>query len=152
MKTLICGIEIETSGQARRKVAGAIQTITGGWVDRAQDQTNDDPWDVIMPDGRRWQVMTGASLNASRDRQAEMVSPSSTEASFELYSLGACPAMVEGDKTSIPGEVYEIDAATLGRLDRLEGHPSFYERCVMRLLLLLTVSNPESRERPRARI
>ena len=58
----------------------------------------------------------------------DFVREAQTEARFELYSLGAFPAMVEGGATAIHGEVYEIDAATLGRLDRLEGHPNFYER------------------------
>ena len=51
-----------------------------------------------------------------------------TEPAFELVSLGAFPAMVAGGTTAVVGEVYEVDAVTLAALDRLEGHPSFYER------------------------
>lgn len=45
-----------------------------------------------------------------------------------LVDLGAFPAMVDGGDTSVAGELYEVDAATLAALDRLEGHPRFYER------------------------
>lgn len=31
------------------------------------------------------------------------------------------------------GEVYEIDPVTLAALDRLEGHPRFYQRAAIRL-------------------
>lgn len=51
-----------------------------------------------------------------------------TKPSFELVDLGPFPAMVIGGKTSIKGEVYEVDRKTLSRLDRLEGCPTFYQR------------------------
>ena len=50
-----------------------------------------------------------------------------TEPAFELVSLGAFPAMVAGGATAVVGEVYDVDAVTLAALDRLEGHPRFYE-------------------------
>jgi gamma-glutamylaminecyclotransferase len=56
-----------------------------------------------------------------------------TEPAFDLVSLGPFPTMVEGGETSIAGEVYEVDPATLGALDRLEGAPSFYQRHAVRL-------------------
>lgn len=37
------------------------------------------------------------------------------------------PGVIEGEGT-VQGEVYEVDADVLARLDRLEGHPHFYER------------------------
>jgi gamma-glutamylcyclotransferase (GGCT)/AIG2-like uncharacterized protein YtfP len=46
-----------------------------------------------------------------------------TERRFRMHSLGGFPAVVAGGKQSILGEVYEVDAGTLERLDRLEGHP-----------------------------
>lgn len=46
---------------------------------------------------------------------------------LQLYNLGYFPGAIHGEGT-IQGEVYEVDGATLGRLDRLEGHPTFYER------------------------
>ena len=56
-----------------------------------------------------------------------------TEAAFELVSLGAFPAMIAGGTTAVVGEVYEIDPVTLAALDRLEGHPRFYQRTAIRL-------------------
>jgi len=47
---------------------------------------------------------------------------------FELYDLGAFPAMVAGGFTSIAGELYEVNEETLAALDRLEGHPTLYRR------------------------
>lgn len=45
-----------------------------------------------------------------------------------MYSLGAFPAVTKEDTNLILGEVYEVDDATLERLDMLEGHPRFYCR------------------------
>jgi gamma-glutamylcyclotransferase (GGCT)/AIG2-like uncharacterized protein YtfP len=47
---------------------------------------------------------------------------------FELYDLGAFPAMVAGGFTSVAGELYEVDEETLAAIDRLEGHPTLYRR------------------------
>lgn len=51
-----------------------------------------------------------------------------TPAVFTLRDLGAFPALLADGSTAVLGEVYEVDAATLARLDRLEGHPRFYQR------------------------
>ncbi len=51
-----------------------------------------------------------------------------TRPAFSLRDLGSFPGMVAGGTTSVIGEVWEVDAATLGRLDRLEGHPRYYMR------------------------
>ena len=56
-----------------------------------------------------------------------------TEPLYELINLGAFPAMVKGGTTSVVGEVYEVDYATLQALDHLEGHPRFYRRCSIKL-------------------
>lgn len=47
---------------------------------------------------------------------------------FELYDLGAFPAMVERGDGHVHGELYDVDIATLDRLDRFEGCPSLYQR------------------------
>ena len=52
---------------------------------------------------------------------------------FELVDLGAFPALVDGGRTAVAGEVYDVDDATLERLDSLESHPTFYERRKIRL-------------------
>lgn len=55
-----------------------------------------------------------------------------TPPKYALYDLGPFPAMTEADRgVSVQGEVYLIDSKTLDRLDRLEGHPRFYERKTM---------------------
>ena len=51
-----------------------------------------------------------------------------TRPRFNLVSLGAFPALVSGGEVAVRGEVYDIDAPTLGALDRLEGYPGFYTR------------------------
>ena len=46
----------------------------------------------------------------------------------KMVDLGAYPAVITGGKKDVMGEIYQVDDETLARLDRLEGHPSFYER------------------------
>ena len=75
MKTLRFGIEIETIGQTLNTVAQAIKSITGGYVRRIGSSSVYDPYEVIANDGRTWKVMADSSLSASRDLQAEIVSP-----------------------------------------------------------------------------
>ena len=41
--------------------------------------------------------------------------------------------MIEGGAHAITGEVYEVDAKMLARLDVLEGHPRYYRRAVITL-------------------
>lgn len=45
-----------------------------------------------------------------------------------MYSLGPFPALSLHGNTDVHVEMYEIDEPTLQSLDRLEGHPSFYQR------------------------
>lgn len=47
---------------------------------------------------------------------------------YTMYSLGAFPGVVEDGDSDIQVELYEVDDAGLERLDRLEGHPTFYCR------------------------
>ena len=63
----------------------------------------------------------------------DLVRRGRTEPAFELVSLGAFPAMIDGGQTAVVGEVYEVDPPTLAALDRLEGHPRFYQRRPIRL-------------------
>ncbi len=57
-----------------------------------------------------------------------------TEGHFSLLHLGGFPGLVEKGNTSVHGEIYDVDDATLRQLDRLEGHPSFYCRTPIRVL------------------
>jgi gamma-glutamylcyclotransferase (GGCT)/AIG2-like uncharacterized protein YtfP len=59
---------------------------------------------------------------------AQFLRVARTRPEYHLHDLGPYPALVPGGTTAIVGEVYAIDAATLAALDRLEGHPSYYER------------------------
>lgn len=48
----------------------------------------------------------------------------------EMFSLGSFPGVIRGEGR-VTGELYEVDDSTLRDLDRLEGHPTFYERMPM---------------------
>ncbi len=47
---------------------------------------------------------------------------------YNMYDLGSFPCISNSGKTSIIGELYEVDDYTLELLDMIEGHPTFYER------------------------
>jgi gamma-glutamylcyclotransferase (GGCT)/AIG2-like uncharacterized protein YtfP len=59
---------------------------------------------------------------------ARLIAEARTKPAFELRDLGAFPGLERGGEHAVAGEVYEVDAATLAALDRLEGHPRFYRR------------------------
>jgi len=48
-----------------------------------------------------------------------------------LFSLGSYPGVIKGGKSSIQLELYNINEDELRSLDRLEGHPSYYQREVI---------------------
>ena len=67
-------------------------------------------------------VLHGATLLSDRAVTARR---------WHMVSIGgAYPAVVRGiaSKTKITGEIYGVSAEGLDRLDRLEGHPSYYTR------------------------
>jgi len=57
-----------------------------------------------------------------------------TATGFTMIDLGAFPAILAGGTSTITGELYEVTKETLAQLDRLEGHPHFYERTPIRLI------------------
>lgn len=57
-----------------------------------------------------------------------------TPYSYYMLNLGYYPAIIQGNH-SIHCEVYEISSLTLAALDRLEGHPNYYKREVVKILL-----------------
>jgi len=59
---------------------------------------------------------------------ARFVARARTEPAFELFDLGAFPAMAMSGSTAIAGELYEVDADLLKRLDVFEGCPRLYQR------------------------
>jgi gamma-glutamylaminecyclotransferase len=59
---------------------------------------------------------------------ATFVGEARTAVGFTLYDLGSFPGVVRCGDRAVLGELYEVDDATLERLDRYEGHPHFYLR------------------------
>lgn len=66
-------------------------------------------------------------------RRARFLGETRSEPGFQLRHLGWCPAMVRSGQGSVFGELYEIDQEILKELDRLEKHPDWYKREVIRL-------------------
>jgi gamma-glutamylcyclotransferase (GGCT)/AIG2-like uncharacterized protein YtfP len=80
---------------------------------------------------------------------ARLVGQGRTRPVFTLVDVGPFPALVEGGDVAVVGEVYEVDAATLASLDRLEGHPRYYER---RCIELADGSEADTYLRPVAQV
>jgi gamma-glutamylcyclotransferase (GGCT)/AIG2-like uncharacterized protein YtfP len=67
-------------------------------------------------------------------RGAKLVARVRTEPQFTLVdTMAGYPAMIEGGTTSIVGEIYELDEAALGELDRYEEAPEFFQRVTRRI-------------------
>ena len=64
---------------------------------------------------------------------ARCLGPARTAPAFDLYSFGPYPGLVREGGTAVAGELYEVDDATLARLDVLEGYPDLYDRGPIRL-------------------
>lgn len=61
-------------------------------------------------------------------RKAEFVGPARTVERYALY-VDEFPFVYPREKICpIIGELYDVDSATLSRLDALEGHPRLYRR------------------------
>jgi len=52
---------------------------------------------------------------------------------YTLVHLGGFPGLLTSGRQGVRGEVYEVDAQQLWKLDRLEGHPGFYRRMPVEL-------------------
>jgi gamma-glutamylcyclotransferase (GGCT)/AIG2-like uncharacterized protein YtfP len=74
----------------------------------------------------------GTLLKGERNHRvlagAEHLGPARTVARFKMFDLGSYAGIITGGRTAITGELYRVDAATLAKLDRLEGHPEIYRR------------------------
>lgn len=74
----------------------------------------------------------GSLLSGERNHhflaRSQHIGEARTRPMYTLFDLGAYPALVAEGTTSITGEIYEVDEATLAELDRLEGHPRLYQR------------------------
>lgn len=60
---------------------------------------------------------------------------------YDLKDIGNLPMVVRKGQCGIIGELYLVDQATLDRLDVLEGHPDFYTREMIPVLLETDMSN-----------
>lgn len=56
-----------------------------------------------------------------------------TVTGYRLHDLGPFPAMVEAGSGAVVGELYEVSAGAIARLDRLEGVPHLCRRAVLML-------------------
>lgn len=63
--------------------------------------------------------------------QSRMLGKAETLPQYSLFSLGAYPGVIKGGVTAVQGELYEVNDDELRNLDRLEGHPSYYQREVI---------------------
>ena len=78
---------------------------------------------TLMRGGENHESLNGAAfLGAAR-----------TPPRFTLVDLGEYPALVREGQDSVSGELYDVDAALLARLDSLEEHPTVYVRETLRL-------------------
>ena len=59
---------------------------------------------------------------------AEFVGPARTTAEYDLYEVTNFGAMVARGKTQVAGELYLVDAPTLGSIDVKKGHPTLFRR------------------------
>ena len=66
---------------------------------------------------------------------AAFVGDARTARLYTMHSLGRFPGVTDVPFSPIYGEVYDVDDETLARLDMLEGHPRFYQRRVVLVLV-----------------
>ena len=108
------------------------------------------------PDARTRVFVYGTLLAGERNHRylktARFVAEASTTPEFRLHDLGSFPGLVRGGEQVVSGEVYEVDEPTLAALDRLEGHPDFYQRTsivladgILAVTYLLTPDQVEGR-------
>lgn len=62
---------------------------------------------------------------------AEFLGEATLAPEYQMYDLGAFPAVRRGGDTSIVGEVYRVNDEAFERLEYLEGYPDLYQRTVV---------------------
>ena len=62
---------------------------------------------------------------------SEFIGDVQTKPKYTMYSVGAFPCITESGNTSIVGEIYKVDLATLRRLDMIEGVPQLYKKGIV---------------------
>jgi gamma-glutamylcyclotransferase (GGCT)/AIG2-like uncharacterized protein YtfP len=61
-------------------------------------------------------------------KDAEYLGQAETLPQYSLFSLGSYPGVIKGGSTCVQLELYNVNEEELNNLDRLEGHPSYYQR------------------------
>ncbi len=60
--------------------------------------------------------------------QSRFLGPATSLPAYDLEQIDDYPAMIPGGSTAIRGELYEVDDATLSKLDAIEEVPVYYLR------------------------
>lgn len=93
---------------------------------------------TLMRGGHHHDVLEGARF----------VGANATVPEFDLVFIDYYPALLRGGRTAVVGEVFEVDATMLQRLDALEEVPDYYLREPVKLA---DGSEADSYVMPRAR-
>lgn len=75
MKTQTFGIEIEMNHITRQRAAQVVAETLGEGATFRHAGGAYDAWEVTAPDGRRWKLVSDASIAGPRDQGTEFVSP-----------------------------------------------------------------------------
>ena len=75
MKTQTFGIEIEMNHITRQRAAQVVAETLGEGATFRHTGGAYDAWEVTAPDGRRWKLVSDASIAGPRDQGTEFVSP-----------------------------------------------------------------------------
>ena len=77
-----------------------------------------------------------------------MIEETTMQIAANMVSLVAFPALVHGSEINdIKGEVYAVDEQTFSALDRLEGHPHFYQRMLVDDIWVYFLNSEHDHER-----
>jgi hypothetical protein len=131
MKTLTFGVEIETVAVKRAVLANAVAACLRGFypgdVRVVFEGTYYDKHAVVLPDGRKWIVMSDGSLSHASGNSAEVVTPICTWVDLEAIqavarALRAAGAQVNsscGVHVHVGTPATRFDTAALVRLAKL---------------------------------
>ena len=75
MKTQTFGIEIEMNHITRQRAAQVVAETLGEGTTFRHAGGAYDAWEVTAPDGRRWKLVSDASIAGPRDQGTEFVRP-----------------------------------------------------------------------------
>jgi hypothetical protein len=123
IKSFRFGVEIETIGASREKLAQGMAKALG-LVDAAvaHEGGTYDKWIVTGADGRKWTLMSDASLSTGRGGGAEIVSPILTYSDLEMLQVVIRSARANGAKVDESCGVHvHVDSSKFesGDLERL---------------------------------